>query len=183
VEGDIATVIIPAIELPLHLTNCTCADLEDITRDFQFLGYNRCSVDVDNGICAGLHCSISFDSSQFHVVAVVDPCSENVTVTVTDSATGEQVFHSVFSQSSAMHFDVEDGFSPNVYVLINHYIYSMTVEVSAKVTAQITVHIISILQVLMEISVPEVSQNVTILPKERIVLDRSSCPDLGSFPG
>jgi hypothetical protein len=84
---------------------------------------------VDNSTCVGLQCRINYEGTRINAVAVVDPCSESVAVTATDSASGEQVFHNVFSQSSAMDIDV-GGLSPTLYVLINHYTYSMTVAVS-----------------------------------------------------
>ena len=130
IEGDIAVEVIPAIEIPLNLANCTCDDLEDATENFQFPipgVTHQCS--VDDTTCLGFLCHISFQDTQLDSDAVVDPCSESIAVTVRDSS-GVQVFRQVFSESSAIQFEVE-SFSPTVYVLISHYTYSMRVSVSA----------------------------------------------------
>lgn len=123
-------IVIPDVAIPLNPHSCTCSDLEDAAAHFQLPipgVTHQCS--VDSSTCFGVLCHISYADTRLDTAAVIDPCSESITVTVNDSVTGHQVFHQIFSHSDAVQFTV-GNFTPTVYVLICQYTYSMAVSVS-----------------------------------------------------
>ena len=140
IVGDIAETVIPALTIPLDLYQCTCDEMIDIE-------YSRFNLDIpgvtsncladpwdvldgSGSSCLQFECTLSYGSTNLRSNAVIDPCSESVMVTVTDSATGDQVWREVFSQTRSVQFSLLT-FTPTLYVTITHYNYSIEVSVSS----------------------------------------------------
>lgn len=156
-RNDLAFELIPAVEIPLDSRNCTCTDLESASDNFVLPipgVQHTCHAHSD---CSGLRCVTTYSGNSQASQTHIDPCNESIEVTVTDSS-GMNLFQQVFHESTSIQVPVA-GFSPTLYYLVKHNKFSMTISV-----------------------IVEVGLNRTLLPEERIVLDRSSCSNLDAFP-
>jgi hypothetical protein len=129
-DGDIASHLIPAISVPLELSRCQCDGLEDLGNSLT-LGPIFTATRCDIANCSDSRCSIGVGPELVSHTAI-DPCSESITVTVNNYTTGELVLQEVFYNNRSMLFPYP-GFTPILYVMINHYMYSMVVSVSSLI--------------------------------------------------
>ena len=121
--------------LPLNPHYCMCNSMgtaaNDITFPTFFPASHTCRVDSDN--CRRFGCNISAESATYRGEVSVDPCTEVVDVNVMDSS-GASIFQHSFSQSEAVPIDVGSSspipVHPVLYVIMQHFKFSMTVTVS-----------------------------------------------------
>lgn len=118
--------------------SCMCAEVRNISDHFTFPlpGITpSCVTDppstnspTSNAPCGGFHCNITYSDTTVYTYATVNPCTESLLLSVIDPS-GGPVFEHVFNQSQSMPLAVEPV-NPTLYVILNHYNYSMEVAVS-----------------------------------------------------
>lgn len=122
--------IIPSMTLPLDLLPCTCRPLVNGHVQLDIPGVSL-SCEHYAVPCYERHCDISYGDTHLSSNAVIDLCTESLTVTVNDSDTGIEVWREVFTQNRSVQFTLMN-FSPTLYVFISQSRYSMIISVSIK---------------------------------------------------
>ncbi len=128
------------LEVPLNPSACMCQSMRSAADSITFPPLipvtASCSAD-DNSNCGGFSCDATVQPvGTYNSRVAIDPCTEVVTVNVVDSSSGESVFQHDFSQSQSLPLDISSFIRTTLYVLIDHYMYSVRVMVSRTTHSQ-----------------------------------------------
>ena len=134
------TTLVPEVWFPLRPDSCMCNSLHNLSDAFSFplpeTSTSCAANDPDRGSggsstggCTGFHCNITYADLTMSGHFNVDPCAESLSVRMVEPSTGVEVYSHVFMRSETLNPTL-GPVNPTVYVVINHYSYSMEVAVS-----------------------------------------------------
>ena len=134
VEGDIMTILIPTVTVPLNPRACMCQSLQSVARDTHLPQIIPIQFSCTrNTTCNGVHCQVSHSNTlEYTSDIVVDPCSEGLEVTVRNSQ-GQVTYQRVFQDTQHVPFS-GSGYNATLHVHIVHHNYSMEVEVGISLS-------------------------------------------------
>ena len=133
IQGDIMTMVVPTVTVPLNPRVCMCQSMQSVAQDLQLpqIIPVQFSCTHNTTICNRVHCQFS----NYPLDVTFDPCSEAIQLTAHDS-NGHLVYQKTFNDSQNVTFNLPSsvssflGSTATLNVIIVHHNYSMEIEVS-----------------------------------------------------